>query len=653
MSGEMAVSFAIKLNDQGSAAATQALNKLSRALKETEGVAKSTSTAAINAFQKLASSREILGIRSEKAIQNEIRQTEAAYKRLADSGQASARELGRAQDAMRQKVADLRREMDGAKQSAGGMPRALQAAMGAFGAYQAGKMVLQGPVTQTMAYDRQLANLANTAYAGQSIGARRAGMRTLDAAIMSAVRDGGGTREGAMGTLDKLVASGAFSDVGEAARLLPTLTKAGTAANADPTQLADIAIRAKQTFGLTDTSLALDQAMRAGQLGGFELKDMAKWLPQQMAMARMSGLKGDDGYRTLLALNQVSTITAGTKDEAGNNVVNLLAKINSQDTANDFKKLGIDLPGSLQAARAKGVNSVEAFGNLVEQVVAKDKNYGELKKKAESSTGEEQKQAYEAMADIAMGKGLGKTVQDRQALTGILAYLGNKDYFGTVKSGTDERSRGTVGDAHDLISETPSYKAEKLAAEKANALQTALDKVNPLFGQLADHLVANAREYPALTAATTGATVALTALAAVAGAAALPGILMPGGGGGGGGGGGTAGRVLGFAGKALGVVGAFGAGYGAGSWLNGKINDGVSWATDGREDSLGGLVHTMTHGDEMQRYGFQPPASGQAGANAAGAGGETRTVIENKIILDGRQVAESVNEHNARLGARN
>ena len=112
MSGEMAVSLALKFADQGSTQATQALQKITRAIKETGDVAKTASATAISAFQKLANARETLGIRSEKSIQNEIRQTEAAYQRLAASGQASSRELGRAQDAMRQKVAEMRRELE-------------------------------------------------------------------------------------------------------------------------------------------------------------------------------------------------------------------------------------------------------------------------------------------------------------------------------------------------------------------------------------------------------------------------------------------------------------------------------------------------------------------------------------------------------------
>lgn len=646
MSGEMAVTFALKLNDQGSGPATQALAKIEKGMKAVGETAKSTSTAAISAFQKLATSREILGIRSEKAIQNEIARTEAAYQRMAASGQAGAREMARAQDAMRQKVAALRQEMVGVKTTAGGMGRSLGVAMGVVGAYQAGKMVLQGPVGQTMSYDRSLANLANTAYAGQSMDSRRAGMHTLDAAIVSAVRQGGGSREGAMGTLDKLVASGAFSDVNEAARLLPVLTRGGTAANADPSNLADIAIRAKQTFGISNMPLALDQALKAGQLGGFELKDMAKWLPQQMAAGRQSGLYGDSGFRTLLAANQAAVITAGTKDEAGNNLVNLLAKINSDDTANHAKKLKIDLSGTLSAARAKGVNSLDAFVNMTEQIVGKDSRYNALRAKAKTATGDEQKATFNAMGDIVQGSAIGKIIQDRQALMALVGIMNNRGYMDNIR-GQLGNAEGAVADAHGLIAETPSYKAEQLAAEKAIAMQNALDKVNPLLGSFADGLGGVMRDWPVFSASIVGATTGLIALAAAAGAAALPGILM-GGAGGAASGGGVAGRVLPFLGKATGVAAAFGVGYAGGTLLNSGINKGIS-AFSGQDNSLGGLIYDMTHGDAIKQNNSTTPSGGGMSYQAM----QQPLRIENKIILEGRQIAEATNEVNARTALRN
>lgn len=534
---DLVAALTLKLNDQGSAPAARALQTVTKALKEAEFAATSMSGRSISAFQKLASAREVLGIRAEKAVQNEIRLTEAAYQRLAQSGELSVRELGRAQDAMRQKVAALRQELDGVRHSAGGAGSAIARATALVGAYQAGKAVLSGPIGQTMGYDRQLANLSNTAYAGQSLNARRAGMHTLDAAINAAVRTGGGTREGALGTLDRLVASGAFSDVGEAASLLPMLTKAGTAANADPAQLAEIAIRAKQTFGLKNTGLALDQAIRAGQLGGFELKDMAKWLPQQMAMARQSGLVGESGFRTLLAANQAVAITAGSKDEAGNNLVNLLAKINSQDTSRDAARLGIDLSGSLAAARGKGVNALDAFVNLTDRIVGSDKRYQALRTQASSATGGERKAALEGMGDILQGSAIGKLVQDRQALMALVGIMNNRGYMRGIYDQTGNAG-GAAADAFSLIADTPSFKAEQLAAEKAIAMQQALDKVNPALGGVAEGLSGLMREFPLLSAAVVGSTLAVTALAASAGTAAAalallggkaPGLPLPGG----------------------------------------------------------------------------------------------------------------------------
>jgi len=586
---DLAVSLTLKLNDQGSGAAQRALKIIERSLKEVETAAKSSSGAAISAFKKLADSREVLGIRSEKAIQNEIRQTEAAYKRLVSSGQAGARELARAQDAMRSKVQALRQEMEGASRAGLSLGGAMRGAGGLIAGGMAGRAVLAGPIGQTMGYDRQLANLSNTAYAGESLDARRAGMRAMDAAVTAAVRAGGGTREGALGTLDKLVASGVYANPRDAARELPTLVRGGTASAADPALLADIAIRGRQTFGMNDPARAIDMAMKAGQLGGFELKDMAKWLPQQMAMARQSGLRGEGGFATLLAANQAAAITAGTKDEAGNNLVNLLAKINSQDTAKDAKKLGIDLPGTLAAAAGKGVNGLDAFVNLVEQIVAKDKNFGALKTKAANAKGDEKQAAFTAQADILQGSAVGKIIQDRQALLALVGIMNNRGYVNDVRS-QSMNAGGTTDSAFALIADTPSYKAEQLAAEKAIAMQNALDKVNPALGGMAEGLAGIMKEWPGFSAAVIGGTTALTALAAAAGAAAI-GVGVLGGGGvkgavtGALGGAASAGRTaLGAAGRAsAGLLGAVASPAGAAVAASGGVGYGVgslvTWAS--------------------------------------------------------------------------
>ncbi|XLV71482.1 phage tail tape measure protein [Ralstonia syzygii subsp. celebesensis] len=127
-----------------------------------------------------------------------------------------------------------------------------------------------------------------------------------------------------------MIASGTVSDT-DAMKMLPGIMKAATASNTDANALATIAIRAKQSFRISaeDMPQILSAAMVAGQAGGFELKDMAKWLPQQMAVAGNLGLSGKEGFAKLAAWNQASVITAGTRDEAGNNLRDLLNELNT------------------------------------------------------------------------------------------------------------------------------------------------------------------------------------------------------------------------------------------------------------------------------------------------------------------------------------
>lgn len=651
MSGEFAVSFALKLNDQGSGPAVAAMAKINKGIKEVGETAKSTSAAAISAFQKLATSREILGIRSEKAIQNEIRQTEAAYQRMVASGQAGARELGRAQDAMRQKVASLRQEMEGVKNTAGGMGRTLGTAMGVVGAYQAGKMVLQGPVSRTMNYSMELAHASNVMFSGQSVAGRIAAKEQINDAVMGGVRSarGGVTREDSLLGLKTLGASGVFGDdPGAAFAMLPTLTKAAAANNAQVVDMANIAIKAKQTMGLTNAGRILDIAAQGGIEGQFELRDMAKWLPQQMAYAKRTGLHGEAGFATLVAANQISMNTAGSTDEAGNNLRNLLAKVNSNDTANDAKKLKIDLAGSLAAAQAKGVGGLDAFLNLTEQVAAKDSRLVKLREQAKGAKGDDLRANLTAQQGILEGSAIGKIVQDQQAMSALVALLNGRQKFGEIRD-KSLAANGTNDDLLKVIADEPGAKAQLAAAEAANNMQTALEKVNPLLGAAADGFSALSREFPVLAAGATGAGLATTALAASAWAASAALMLVAGSGGGGAlaSAGGMAGRLLPFLGKAGGIGAAFGVGYVGGSYLNDGINKGIS-AFTGRDESLGGLIYDMTHGDELKNNNSTTPSGGGMSYQAT----QQPLRIENKIILDGRQIAESSNEVNARESSR-
>ena len=505
--------------------------------------------------QKMTKARELLGVRSEREVQREIQRTQAAYNRLARSGTLSFGEQRRAARALREEVRSLNNEIG--RYSTG--QRLAQvgrgAAMGVAGV-AAGTAVLAPKVRESMDYDLRLAHLSNTAYAGQPLGTRQAGMRSIDAAIVDAVRRGGGTRDGAMDTYEALSGSGRFKPA-ELKSILREAVLAATATGGEAGSFAQMAIAANATMGIQPGSMGrlFGMGTYAGQQGGFEIRDMAKWLPAQMAMARQVGMTGEGGFARLTALNQAAVNTAGSRDEAGNNVVNLLGKIGSADTAKDFARLGVDLPKRLAEGKLAGQDALDVVGGILDQQLAKSPNYKKLQAQiASAKDGSERQSALRSVGDIAQGTVVGKVFQDRQAMLALIAFMNERQRVAGIASGAMANP-----DAHlanmDLITGTASYKTGQAGQEKAIAMHGAMGALTPALGTLAEKVTGLMREYPGYTTAIVGATTALTALAAAAGAAGLASLATGGGKGLPGGLGGAAGR-LGSLARGAGVVGA-------------------------------------------------------------------------------------------------
>lgn len=510
---DLQLQLLLKLNDQVSQGLKRILGEAQKDSKALAGELGAAGKAAM-AIKPTGVERLSAAAREADPYVRAVAQGLEAARRAADSIKPTA--IERMSAAMR-----------GLRDAAGATWRAMQNVAQAGGALMAGGYVIRHAAAQPMAYDLRLALMANTAFPERDVAGRIAGKAELDAAVIRATRTGGGSREQAAATLDELLASNAMTQ-SSAVALLPALQKFSTATGADPRQLAQIAARAKQNFQLTDAEvpIALSKALKAGQLGGFELRDMARWLPQQMGLSKgFAGMKGMRDFETLLAYNQAVAITAGTKDEAGNNLRNLLSKINSQDSARDAEKLGIDLSGRLTEARLAGINPLDAFVAMIAEEAGKDKNVQSLRAKAKAATGAEQHDTYEAMAQIMMGKGIGKFVQDMQAMSALLAAIDQKGYLKQVREGVAEE-KGQEGErAFAVVAASLSSSVDKATNEWQIGASTVMNSVAGAATALIEKLVTAAQAYPNLTAATVATTTAIAALGAAAGAAALVGGL--------------------------------------------------------------------------------------------------------------------------------
>ncbi|UXZ48441.1 phage tail tape measure protein [Cupriavidus gilardii] len=491
--------------------------------------------------RRMSDARAVLGVRAEQTIQREIRQTEAAYQRLANAGTMSAREQSRAYDAMRTRVAELRREMAGVNQLQRGMVAGARGLPLVGAAVGTGAAMMARPMGQVASYDMRLAQMANTAFSDteengrrlteeEQLARRRAGKAQLESYITNATAQGG-TREDAAGALDMLIARGIFSP-DEAGQLLPMITKAATAAGSSAQEMTGVVMAAVQNAKIPIEQIpkALGMALRAGQLGGFELKDMATWLPKMLAMGGLPGLRGTDGMASILAASQLAMTAAGSSDDAGNNVVNFLQKITSADTAKDFAKLssrtmgdkrkgeaGIDLYGTLAQARSEGVDPIEAFTRLVRRVAEADKEFVRLQKMAAASGDDKEKSAmYGSMADILQSRGVGKTIQDRQAMLALLPMLFNPKQYTDLKAGILQGDENTLNVNQAFIREQAAFKFQQGQNAWEKGQYDALGGLNSAVGDVASKLAEYGAQYPGLTASLVGATTAIKALAAAA-----------------------------------------------------------------------------------------------------------------------------------------
>ncbi|MCG5260378.1 phage tail tape measure protein [Cupriavidus gilardii] len=396
----------------------------------------------------------------------------------------------------------------------------------------AGGAAAVATLKKPVAFEEQIAHMVNLAFPNRDTLGRLAGARVLEARINDATRFGGGSRESAATALNSLLASGALGEgekgLAAAFQMLPDLQQAATASGANVTELAEIAYKAIQNFGLKpeEIGIAMAKAIKAGQEGSFEIKDMAKWLPEMMGSARTTGLNGMAGFETILSAAQTAMITAGSKDAGGNNLVNLLGKMGSPDTRKDFEKLGIDLSGSLARAREQGIDSVTAFTNFLEQVGGRDKRFAQLKARAQKETEADKKATLEAMADILHGSAVGQVIQDRQALMAAVALMTNKDYTKRVLQAVQAEQGETTQANYAVIQSTGAYKAQQIANEVDIARSSVLHEIEGPLKSLLDSVTALAREFPTLTTAITGAAQAASIVAAGSAGGAIASILL-------------------------------------------------------------------------------------------------------------------------------
>lgn len=559
MARDLEVEARLTLKDDLSKKAGTALDAVSKkarnAGKAADALAATKKDAGAQAYERTAQAADKAATAIDKVARSADRARDATSRfvsgsgsglgRVAQDAEKAARSIGRL-EAMARRTGTALSKMGGAMGTARDVGAGLMA-----GGYVAAR-AMQKPI----AYEKQLAGMANVAYSDRDAKGRIAGMKELDAVITASVREGGGSREQAAGALNSMLAAG--TDIETAKNLLSVVQKAATAAQADPNELALVLVKGIQQgqFKPEQAKAALEKAIRAGEAGQFELKDMARWLPQIMAAGK--GMKGMEGYEQHLANLQAVAQVTGSSDQAGNAYFNLLGKLTAPDAAKNFEDFGVNLPKELSAAAQRGEDPVSAFARLVEQrVVNTNRSYKKIKAQLATAKGADRQALLQQAAEILQGSAVGRIIQDREAMLGLVGVMNQgatkRDVLDQLKE-----ADGAIDTSYSVMASTTDAQLQQAANEKDIAASDAFSEVKPHIDNMLTGLRDAAQEFPRLTTVVYEAATALGVFAAVG--MAWGGSRMLRGGGG---------KVLGDAGKLLGRAGKTAAQAGGGAVLKG------------------------------------------------------------------------------------
>lgn len=269
-------------------------------------------------------------------------------------------ETMREQQARIERAADARRKFDQRSQMAQKIGMSGAATLGAGVAVG---MPLKSAIEEARAYQSVMTDIA------QKSDMSREAARKLGVQLLAIAKDTNQYSDDIQRGMDALTGQGL--DATTAAKMMEPLGKAATAYKADLKDLsqASYAVYSNLQVPVNQVAKALDVMAQGGKAGAFELKDMAQFFPA--LAASYAGLKqqGVGAVADLTAALEIATKGAGSAAEGANNVQNLINKINSRETVQNFAKFGIDLPKALKKAAAEGKTPIEAIALLTQKAL--------------------------------------------------------------------------------------------------------------------------------------------------------------------------------------------------------------------------------------------------------------------------------------------
>lgn len=366
------------------------------------------------------------------------------------------------------------------------------------GAY-ALRAALAAPISNAMAMETALSGIASKANLSASEVSALAGrVRQVSGATNQFTAD-------LLAGVDYLVGMGMSAE--DAATAIETIGRATTATGGNIQDMSAAAFAAISNLKVPAAQAegALDAMAVAGKRGGFELKDMASYMPSVAAAYAALGQDGTDAVADLAAAMQVMRADTGDASSAATNLQNVIQKTFAPGTIKKFSEKGVDLFSEMEKAAQRGLTPLEAIAEITNKTLN-----GDLSK-------------------------LGFLFEDAQAQAGIRSLIQGMEEYRDIRAEA-MAGGGTNAKDFDRAMATTEQRAKRARIALANLSTQIGSSLLPIIEALAkaitpvlDGLRTFAEENPRLVGAITATAAALVSLRVAAAALSFLGLMGRGG----------------------------------------------------------------------------------------------------------------------------
>ncbi|EFO31690.1 putative phage tail tape measure protein, core region [Roseibium sp. TrichSKD4] len=225
-------------------------------------------------------------------------------------------------------------------------------------------------------------------------------------------------------------------------KILEPVARAAVASGSSPEVIAKSVTAGLNNLGLTqeDIPTYLDQMLKGGKVGEFEIEAMAASFPKLAALYANTGGTGLTASADMIAAAQIIRKGAGDEASAATNFENFMSKIFAKDAVKNFDEMGVDVEKLVANAQKSGQSPIWAV----------------LDKIIEKTGGDEFK--------------LNELFGDMQVKAALRPLIANRDLFDEYRDEVLNKSGGLVEKDFDRISQTPEAKSNRRGATWANIL---------------------------------------------------------------------------------------------------------------------------------------------------------------------------------------